>query len=90
MRRILAEVRVPVPDTEEPDGIKRDDNGDEVHETRQVSLHHWGTQYESIEDKNGNVVIGQYTVAVCEDQETGQVHTFMPTQLKILGLTTYR
>ena len=90
MRRILAEVRVPVPDLEESDGIQRDDDNNEVYEIRQVSLHHWGTQSESSEDRNGNTVISQYTVAICEDQETGQIHTFMPTQLKILGLTTYR
>jgi len=94
MRKILAEVRVPVPDPDNPRDTLRDEKGKEVLETLEVYLHHWGMQYESIEDKNGNILIGQYTVAICEEGEAGnnpgQIHTFMPTQLRILTLTTYR
>jgi len=89
MKRILAEVRVPVPDEEDPGKVKIDDEGNTVYEVREVYVHHWGLQYESIEDKQGNISIGQYTVAICEDGVTGQVHTFMPTQLKIVGYPTY-
>ena len=94
MRRILAEVRVPAPDPDAEDNILRDEDGEPILEMLQVYLHHWGTQYETIQDQNGNISIGQYTVGICEEGEggknPGQIHTFMPTQLKLLGLTTYQ
>jgi len=94
MKRILAEVRVPALDPEEDDGIQRNDEGDVVYENLEVYLHHWGTQYEIIEDENNNRSVGIYTVAICEEgpsgRNPGQIHNFIVTQLKILCLTTYR
>ena len=89
MRRILAEVRVPIPDPEDPTQTDRDEEGNEMLETREMYIHHWGLQTETTEDKNGNLIVIQYTVGICEDVETGQIHTFMPTQLKAQGLVTY-
>ena len=61
-----------------------------MYEEIEVYLHHWGLQYETIEDKNGNLHVGMYTVAICEDLNTGRIHTFMPNQLKLEGTTTYQ
>lgn len=90
MRRILAKVSLQKRDPENPDRIIRDEDDNIMYEEREVYLHHWGLQYESITDKDGMIHVGQYTVAICEDLGTGQIHSFMPTQLKIMGLTTYR
>lgn len=90
----MAEVRVPAQDPDALDGIQRTEDGDVVYENLEVYLHHWGTQYETIEDNNGNRSVGIYTVAICEEgpsgRNPGQVHTFMPTDIKMIGLTTYR
>lgn len=90
MRRILATVRVPKFDKEANREVRDPEDPTKLlYEERAMYIHHWGLQYESIAQPDGTIAIGQYTVAICEDQETHQVHTFMPTELKITGLTTY-
>ncbi len=89
MRRILAIARVPTFDPDNENKLLYDEDNNVVHEERNVYIHHWGTQYETIHQEDGTILVGQYTVAICEDQETHQIHTFMPTTLKITGLTTY-
>ena len=90
MRRIYAKATITKRDPEDPDNIIRDEEDNIMYEEIEVYLHHWGLQYETIEDKNGNLHVGMYTVAICEDLNTGRIHTFMPNQLKLEGTTTYQ
>lgn len=91
MRKILIETRVKKLDEKKMPVYTEDNDGQEiqVYETIQCYLHHWGLQFETWNDGEGKQLVGQYTVAVVEDIETGQIYTFMPTEIKVLGSTTY-
>ena len=74
--KVLCEVSV---EKESPD-----ENGDITFEKRQYWLWHWGLDQTIIETDHGPVPVS-YTVAICEDVETGQIMVFRPEQLKIFG-----
>ena len=48
-------------------------------------LLHWGLQFEIIQVEEGRLLPVNYTVAVCQDYDTGEVRCFLPEQIKILG-----
>jgi len=57
-----------------------DDDGNPIIEKTECWLHHWALEY--------NIVGGQlvnYTCAICENRETGEIRTFMPVQLRVIG-----
>lgn len=89
-KKTLVEVRVPVMSKEDPSVPKvTDDNRkDVIFKNEQFYLLHWGTQtefeYES-EDPSRVLLAWSYTVGICQGIATGLVHTFMPTEIKILG-----
>ena len=90
MKRILVDIQIKALDDEgQPQMEKVGDQEVQVFDTIHCYLHHWGTQFETWVDENGNSVVGQYTVAICEDIETGIMHTFQPTQLRVLNSVTY-
>ena len=74
--KILAEAKY--------EGEKLDEDNMPVIKTDQVYLLHWGTTYQVVETKDG-VVPANYTVAICQDVKSGQIRTFLPEQLRILG-----
>jgi len=55
--------------------IKEGTENDEEpsYETRKFYLLHWGMS------------VKHYTVAICEDCDTGQIRCFLPESLKIIG-----
>lgn len=53
------------------EGTENDD--EPAYETKKFILLYWGTSVE------------HFTVAVCEDCETGQIKCFLPESLKIIG-----
>lgn len=50
-------------------------------------LHHWGLQHQIIDIGDGKLAVGNWTIGICEDYETGAIRCFLPEQLKILGQT---
>ncbi len=92
MRKILVEIRVPEVDSAGHHIEKENDDGDLIPQFNKIQgyLHHWGMQFETWVDREGGEHVGQYTVAIVEDAETGVVHTFQPTDIKVIGSTTYK
>jgi hypothetical protein len=75
--RILVEV------TEEAEVQPMD--GDTAYEKSKWWLLHFGIDYQIIEAEEGKLMAVNYTVAICENYNTGQVQCFKPDQLRILG-----
>lgn len=76
--RILVEVT-----TEKED---QDIDGDMGYDKEQYYLLHWGMKSEVFiidEDHTGGV---SYTVAVCQHVKSGAIRTFLPDQLRVLGV----
>lgn len=65
------------------EGTENDD--EPAYEKGKYWLLHWGLKYDMTTDREGNSVAFNYTVAICQECETGQVETFLPEQLKIIG-----
>ena len=74
--KILCEV------TQERD--EQGDNGETLYTRGKYWLMHFGLEFKMIETDQGLVPVN-YTVAICENYETGQVETYQPSQIKILG-----
>lgn len=49
-------------------------------------LLHWGLKYDMLPDSYGQLVPVHYTVAICQHIKTGTIETFLPDQLRVLGL----
>lgn len=96
MRKLLVEVQVPLTEEEEKERALailegKDEEDLPTLEKLQGYLHHWGQDSDIVTDEKGMPVgVNTFTVAIVEEVETGQMHTFHPTQLKILNYTTYR
>jgi hypothetical protein len=75
--RILAEV------TQERDELNEE--GETVYEKSNWWVLYWGIEYKIIELEEGRIAAVNYSVAICQDYDTGIVRTFLPNQLKILG-----
>lgn len=77
--RILVEV------TQERDETGED--GETLYFKSDWWLMHFGLDFKVMETKDGLVAVN-YTVAICENYETGQIETFMPGQCRIIGKQT--
>ena len=75
--KILAEV------TYEGDKLGEDNNL--VVEKEKVFLLHFGITYQMIDMGAGYMIPANYTVAICQNCETGQIKSFLPDQLRIIG-----
>ena len=62
-----------------------DDDDNPQYERSQWWLLHWGLQYQLIEGEDHRMIPVNYTVAICENYNNGEVRCFMPEQLRILG-----
>jgi len=76
--KILCEV------TQEKEGELKE--GEPQEERSDWWLLYWGLEYKMI-DVGDRIVPVNYSVAICQHYDTGQVETFLPSQLKILGKT---
>lgn len=61
-----------------------DDKGDIVYEKKKAWLLHFGLDNTLVETKHGVMPVS-YTIAICEDIETGQIFCYRPEQLRILS-----
>lgn len=75
--RLLVEVT----EEREEQGI----NGETLYDKGMFWLHHWGLQRDVIEIGDGRLAVGNWTVGICEDYNTGQIRCFFPEQIRILG-----
>lgn len=50
-------------------------------------LLHWGLQVGYAEEFNKQSPF-TYTVGICQDMETGRIFTFLPYQLRVVGIET--
>jgi hypothetical protein len=64
-----------------------DDQGDVVYEKKKAWLLHFGVDNTLVETEHGVVPVS-YTVAICQDIETGQIQCFRPEVLRVLGTET--
>lgn len=62
----------------------KDDEEDDREEKGHFWLWHWGLDYTIIETENDRIPVS-FTIAICEDCNTGQIVCFKPEQIKILG-----
>lgn len=62
---------------EDEDGLEKKDN---------YYLLHWGLKYDLLPDSYGQLVPVHYTVAICENLQSGVIETFLPEQCKVLGI----
>jgi hypothetical protein len=76
-------MRVLVEITEEAEVQPMD--GDTAYEKRKGWLHHWGIEHRFVEVEEGKLAPVYYTVAIVEDYNTGQVNTYAPSQIRIIG-----
>ena len=75
--RILVEV------TQEKEADLLD--GESKYEKNEYFLWHFGLEYSMVDVGDGRVIPANYTVCICERCTTGQLETFLPSQLKIIG-----
>ena len=66
---------------------KSNDEDEIVEEKGQFWLWHWGLDYTIVETENDRIPVA-YTIAICEDCETGNILCFKPEQIRILGRET--
>jgi predicted metal-binding protein len=59
--------------------------GESIMDSGDYFLLHWGLQYEIIQLEEGHVAAVNYTIAICQDCETGEVRCVLPEQIRILG-----
>jgi len=62
-----------------------DEEGKPLFEPRLYYLLHWGLEYGLSNSVNPPTYIN-YTVAICQDVETGIISTFLPGELKVVGV----
>jgi len=75
--RVLVEVEIATDEVGEDEEL--------IYEKKEFFLLHWGLDYTLIEMEEGRRIAANFTVAICEDYETGQILCFRPEQLKIIG-----
>ncbi len=64
-----------------------EDNIEPTYERKEYYLLHFGLKYQVIDCGDGRLAVGSWTVAICQDQKTGQIKCFLPEQLIIKGTT---
>lgn len=67
---------------EEKDAVG--ENGEVLYAKNKYWLWHFGIEFKIIETEKGLMPVN-YTVAICENYKTGEIMTFMPSQLRIIG-----
>ena len=68
--------------------IEREETGEEgepLYVREKAWLLYFGLDYKLMYVDDNRLVAVNYSVAICENYKTGQVETYLPTQLKILG-----
>jgi hypothetical protein len=60
-------------------------DGDMITRKGKFWLLHFGLKHEIINTGDNGLAVGNWTVAICEDCETGQLRCFVPEQIKIIG-----
>jgi len=75
--RILVEVT-----TEKDDTGKE---GETLFIREKAWLLQWAMDYKLMYVEDNRLAAVNYTIAICENYKTGQVETYLPTQLRILG-----
>ena len=68
--------------------IEREETGEEgepLYVREKAWLIQWAMEYKLMYVDDNRLAAVNYTVALCENYKTGQVETYLPTQLKILG-----
>lgn len=48
-------------------------------------LLHWGMTAGKLSDGEGGMFMSSWTIAICQDIKTGQIHTFLPDYIKVIG-----
>jgi len=56
-----------------------------MYEKGEYWLHYWGLDYKVFDVDAERIAAVNYTIAVCEHVKTGQIETFLPGQIKIIG-----
>ena len=62
-----------------------DDEGNPVFMKDRYLLHHWGIEYRFVAGAEGQPVPVYFTVGICEHVGTGQIETFLPKDLRVIG-----
>ena len=65
------------------EGTEADENP--TYEKDRFILLHWGLDCQTYESDSGQTVGINWTVAICQNCKTGDIRTFLPEQLRILG-----
>ena len=60
-------------------------DGDTMYEKGRYYLLHFGIDYRIIELGDGRIAAVNYTTAVCQHCETGQIEVFLPKDLRVIG-----
>jgi hypothetical protein len=66
---------------------ERDEQKDDmpVYEKANYWLLYFGLDYKIIEVEEGKIAAVNFTIAVCQHYDTGQIECFRPEQLRIIG-----
>ena len=59
-----------------------------MREKRQFYLLHWGLVAQIHQAEGGEVYPANYTVGICQDKKTGWIKTFLPEELRVIGIET--
>jgi|AMWB02.1.fsa_nt_gi hypothetical protein len=49
-------------------------------------LLHWGLEYILLQDENGKPYGINYTVGICQEMQSGAIRTFLPAELRVIGV----
>ena len=49
-------------------------------------LLHWGLEYVLLQDEHGKPYGINYTVGICQEMQTGYIRTFLPAEIRIMGV----
>ena len=83
-RKTVVQVTRPVRDSEDKVVIGEDKQV--MYETRDYNLLHWGSNPGFAFGKDREIThVWQYPVAICQDEKTGYVYLFEPTELRFKG-----
>ena len=49
-------------------------------------LLHWGLEYVLLQDEHGKPYGINYTVGICQEMQTGLIRTFLPGEIRVIGV----
>lgn len=49
-------------------------------------LLHWGLEYVLLQDEHGKPYGINYTVGICQEMQTGLIRTFLPGDIRVIGV----